>query len=79
MKRTAQEIRAHLKKLGYLSRLVSVRCKPSYQIIVKTMSPKIDNEKLYRDVLEVYHSRPHYWLIVWVNKHCLPMPPIKEE
>ena len=76
MKETAREIRAHLKELGYSSLSVSVRCKPSYEIKVSAKSPQINMEKLQAAVLEVYHRRPHAWLVVSVNNHYLPMPPV---
>ena len=76
MQQTASEIRAHLKKLGYPSRSVSVRCKPSYTIQVTSELSGIDITKLRADVIEVYHKHSHSWLIVSVNNYYLPMPPV---
>ncbi len=74
MKQTAIDIRAQLKEAGYPSRSVSVRCRPNYQIHVS--APEVNTKKLCATVMEAYHRRPHHWLVVCVNNHYLPMPPI---
>ena len=49
-------------------------CRSSSDYQVKVIADGSD--KAMEIAKRVYHKEKHCWLIVWVDGHCLPMPPI---
>ena len=73
MHNTAKQIREALKAEGIGNRLVSVACKPSYQIHVRTKFGALSTERVMEIVEKCYYAKPHSWLCCWVDGKMLGM------
>lgn len=70
--RTPSEVAKQIKAALIQSGIKATAQARNYQVKVQA-----DSSETARNIAKnVYHQEPHGWLIVWVDNHILPMPPV---